>query len=70
MVQSESGITHQELAYSILVLERQLEAYRRLYEEEMAAMHQTLNEIKNRILTVGEQQIPVKLQVDSAGKQE
>ena len=70
MARSESATTHEELAYSILVLERQLEAYRRLHEEEVAAMYQVLNEIKERILRVGEQQIRSECQSEGADWQE
>jgi hypothetical protein len=70
MAQSESATTHEELAYSILVLERQLEAYRRLHEEEVAAMYQVLNEIKEQILRAGEQQIRSESRSEGAGWQE
>ncbi|NOZ72266.1 MAG: hypothetical protein GXP38_10190 [Chloroflexi bacterium] len=34
------------LAYAVLVLERQLEAYQRLHEEDIASLHAALQEIK------------------------
>ena len=68
MAQPEFGSTHKELAYSILVLEQQLKAYRRLHEEEMAAMHQVLDEIKARILEVGQHQNATTLFSEDAGR--
>jgi len=42
------------LAYAALLLERQLESYQRLHEEEMAALREALHELKSRILAMGE----------------
>ena len=41
---------HKELAYSVLLLERQLESYQKLHLEEMEALWKTLAELKKRIL--------------------
>lgn len=46
-----------ELAYATLLLERQLESYQRLHEEEMAALREALHELKSRILALGELQL-------------
>lgn len=42
--------SQQELAYALLVLEKQLLAYRKLHEEELQALFEELSELKNRIL--------------------
>ena len=39
-----------ELAYSVLLLEQQLESYQKLHWEELAALWETLTELKKRIL--------------------
>lgn len=51
---TRSDRQQQELAYAALILERQLESYQRLHEEEMAALREALHELKSRILTLGE----------------
>ena len=45
-----------ELAYAALLLERQLESYQRLHEEEMAALREALRELKDRILALDQQE--------------
>lgn len=45
-----------ELAYAALLLERQLESYQRLHEEELAALHEALQELKRRILALSGEQ--------------
>ena len=40
----------EELAYAVLLLERQLESYQKLHAEEMEALWKTLAELKRRIL--------------------
>jgi hypothetical protein len=44
---------HKELAYSVLLLERQLESYQKLHLEEMEALWKTLAELKKRIRILG-----------------
>lgn len=45
-----------ELAYAVLVLERQLNAYRRLHEEDLTALRQAIEELKEKIVLLhGEQ---------------
>lgn len=39
-----------DLAYAILVLERQLDAYQRLHEEDMASLRAALQEIKTLLI--------------------
>jgi hypothetical protein len=43
-----------ELAHAILVLERQLNAYQRLHEEDLAALRQSIEELKGRIIALGD----------------
>jgi len=45
-----------ELAYAALLLERQLESYQRLHEEEMAALREALRELKDRILALDDRE--------------
>ncbi len=40
-----------DLAYAVLVLERQLDAYQRLHEEDIASLRAAVQELKARILT-------------------
>jgi hypothetical protein len=39
---------HKELAYSVLLLERQLDSYQKLHVEEIEALWKTLAELKKR----------------------
>ncbi len=41
-----------ELAYAALLLEKQLESYQRLHEEELQALWDALTELKARILAL------------------
>ena len=41
-----------ELAYAALLLEKQLESYQKLHEEEMQALWHALAELKARILAL------------------
>jgi hypothetical protein len=41
-----------DLAYNVLLLERQLEAYQELHEEEWAAIRKALAELKARVLAM------------------
>lgn len=43
-----------ELAYLALLLERQIESYERLHEEELASLREGLHELERRILAMGE----------------
>ncbi len=43
-----------ELAYAILLLERQMEVYQRLHDEDMASLRSTLQEIKKRLTDFSE----------------
>lgn len=55
-----------ELAYAALLLERQLDSYQKLHEEEMAALRKALTELKRRILslpTVGNPEMSETLEV-------
>jgi len=42
----------QELAFSLLVLERQLNAYIRLHEEDLTSLRSSLDEMKGHILAL------------------
>ncbi len=44
-----------ELAYAVLLLEKQLVSYQKLHEEEMKALWEALAELKARILAMGEE---------------
>jgi hypothetical protein len=52
--QSESRTNPKEhdLAYAVLMLERQLDTYQRLHEEEIASLRAAMKELKRRILDV------------------
>ncbi len=43
----------QELAYALLVLERQLNAYQRLHQEDLVALRSDLEELKDQVLARG-----------------
>ncbi len=43
-----------ELAYAILLLERQMEVYQRLHDEDMASLRSTLRELKKRLTDFSE----------------
>lgn len=45
-----------ELAYAVLLLERQFESYRRLHEEEIVALREALRELKDRILALNQEE--------------
>jgi len=47
-----------DLAYAVLVLERQLEATRRLHEEDIASLRAALEELKARILASSQTSTP------------
>lgn len=47
---------NKDLAYSVLLLERQLESYQKLHAEEVEALWKTLAELKQRILSLGSSQ--------------
>jgi hypothetical protein len=53
MAQSD---VQKELAYAVLLLERQLESYRRLHEEEIVALREALRELKDRILALNQEE--------------
>ncbi|MEJ2555146.1 MAG: hypothetical protein P8186_02715 [Anaerolineae bacterium] len=53
MAQSDE---QKELAYAVLLLERQLESYRRLHEEEIVALREALRELKDRILALNQEE--------------
>jgi len=42
----------QELAYALLVLERQLSVYQRLHQEDLAALRSALEELRERLLSL------------------
>lgn len=43
---------YKDLAYAVLLLERQLESYQKLHEEEIEALWKALRELKCRILAM------------------
>ena len=44
--------SEKELAYALLVLERQLNAYQRLHQEDLVALRSALEELKGQIVTL------------------
>ncbi|NOZ50169.1 MAG: hypothetical protein GXP37_09005 [Chloroflexi bacterium] len=47
-----------DLAYVVLVLERQLEATQRLHEEDIASLRAALQELKVRIVELAQTSMP------------
>jgi len=43
-----------DLAYAVLVLERQLDAYQRLHEEDIASLRAAVQELKARLITIAQ----------------
>jgi len=43
---------YKDLAYAVLLLERQLESYQKLHEEEIEALWKALAELKRRVLAM------------------
>ncbi|RMF42970.1 MAG: hypothetical protein D6755_10840 [Anaerolineae bacterium] len=39
-----------DLAYAVLLLERQIDSYEKLHQEEIRALREALNELKRRLL--------------------
>ena len=56
-----------DLAYNVLLLERQLEAYQKLHEEEWAAIRKALAELKARVLAMAPVEETTSIGQDSAG---
>lgn len=52
---------YKDLAYSVLLLERQLESYEKLHAEELEALWKALAELKGRILALA----PADLDTDT-----
>jgi hypothetical protein len=55
---SESGrhpkTKERDLAYAVLVLERQLDAYQQLHEEDITSLRAAVQELKARIITIAQ----------------
>ncbi len=49
----QDKVQKKELAHAVLLFEHQLESYRRLHEEEIATLRQTLDELKRRLVVLG-----------------
>ena len=55
-----------DLAYNVLLLEQQLDAYQKLHEEEWIAIRKALGELKARILAMAPAEQPVPAGEDPA----
>ena len=55
-----------DLAYNVLLLEQQLEAYQKLHEEEWTAIRKALAELKAHILAMAPAEEPVPAGEDPA----
>ncbi len=63
---------YKDLAYSVLLLERQLESYQKLHQEELQALWKTIDELKRRILAMassGTETEPVAANIPHASDQ-
>ena len=63
-----SSHSEKELAYALLVLERQLNAYQRLHQEDLVALRSALEELKGQIValqTSTEQRDPTSVAQDA-----
>ncbi len=50
--------SERDLAYALLVLERQLQATKRLHEEDIASLEAALAELKARLLNLSQTSTP------------
>jgi hypothetical protein len=60
-----SPISPSDIAYRMLRLEQQLEAYERLHAEELAEMRRALAELKDQVLTLAAQSVSSQNQQSS-----
>ncbi len=56
-----------DLAYNVLLLEQQLDAYQKLHEEEWIAIRKALGELKARILAMSPAEQPAPAGEGPAG---